>query len=356
MLDETLESAYDQKCHLLTLEAMVFLENLQRHSQSIQQLIQEEVNRENFFEHKILLPETKSIREANWEVKPVRKDLQDRRVIVKQSVIDIENGSSTINAGANLLIADFSDEAMSFDQRMRAAQNLKELIQQERVKENVYPTAFMIAVNNRKNEDNYSGKEIPDNLIDFGLYVFHNTTELLKLGSAPYVCLKGVSSYREASYWNNIFSFTEKEMNLFQGTIKATVTIDQNNMNQSEEILYELRDHCAGLHFESEGVESINDLTRFVISVGHKRKTHVIVEDKIMKNNDRDDERNVNGEMFERWTREVIEGFDGKCITDTNLIPMMKAIWNHYMPEPNQIWKMRHEYSAFDSLNHSKVI
>ena len=343
MLDEIVESANVHERGLLTDEAMVFLKKLHRRFHQDLQQLEEQQSRTSFNGH--LLLETKDIREASWEVKPVRKDLQERRVVLKNSVSHLETVSP--QSGANLFIADYFTESLSFTDRLIAQENMKSFIRKNFFHTVSKPIAVMVTPSDWRRKDTIDGLQMSASLVDFGLYVFHHTETLLRNGSAPYLCLKGLATYEEAKWWNKVLSYIEKEMNLKEGTMKATITITMENVHLTEEMLYELRDHCAGIHL-IEGNRGITDVTRYVIGIGHKRKTHVIHEGS---------EKKIQADLFETGTREAVEGFDGKCVTDASLIQMMKGIWNHYMPEPNQMWKKRHEYlSVLADLNQTKVV
>nr|WP_255648153.1 hypothetical protein [Pseudalkalibacillus hwajinpoensis] len=208
----------------------------------------------------------------------------------------------------------------------------------------------MITPSDWRRNDDLNGLCLSASLVDFGLYIFHHTETLVRNGSAPYLCLKGLATYEEARWWNTLISYLEREQNLKEGTIKASISITGENVHHLEEILYELRDHCAGIHLVAEDGRGITDVARYVISIGHKRKTHVIREGLAS-------ERNTNADLFEQGTREAVEGFDGICVTDPDLLKMMEGIWNHYMPEPNQIWKKRQEYlNLLNGSNQTTVV
>ncbi|PFG12574.1 hypothetical protein [Bacillus sp. es.036] len=342
MLDGIVESANVHGSDLLTNEAMMFLEKLHRRFHQDLHQLEEQQNRTSNGQ---LLMETKDIREASWEVKNVRKDLQERRVVLKNSASPLE--AVPQKSGANLFIADYFAESLSFTDRLIAQENLKSFIQKNFFHTVQKPIAVMITPSDWRRKDTINGLQMSASLVDFGLYVFHHTETLKRNGSAPYLCLKGLATYEEAKWWNNVLTYLEREMNLKEGTMKATITITMENVHQTEEMLYELRNHCAGIHL-IEGNRGITDVARYVISIGHKRKTHVISEGS---------EKKRQADLFETLTREAVEGFDGKCVTDASLIQMIKGIWNHYMPEPNQMWKKRHEYlSILADLNQTKVV
>jgi malate synthase len=343
VLDGIVESANDHGSDLLTHEAMVFLEKLHRRFHQDLQQLEEHQNRTSM--NGQLLLDTKEIREASWEVKPVRKDLQERRVVLKNSASQLK--SVHPQSGANLFIADYFTESLSFTDRLIAQENLKSFIQKNFFHMVPKPIAVMITPSDWRRKDTINGLQMSASLVDFGLYVFYHTETLKRNASAPYLCLKGLATYEEAKWWNNVLSYLESEMNLKEGTMKATITITMENVHQTEEMLYELRNHCAGIHL-IEGNRGITDVARYVIGIGHKRKTHVISEGSIKK---------PQADLFETGTREAVEGYDGKCVSDASLIQMMKGIWNHYMPEPNQMWKKRHEYlSVLADLNQTKVV
>ena len=341
MLDEVIESANVHGSSLLTQEAMVFLERLHRHFHQDLQQLDEQQHRINNRQM------TKAqIKNANWEVKPVRKDLQDRRIVLKNSATNLETVLDSRQPGPNLFIADYSYESFSLNDRLIAQELVKMFLHQNFFHTVPKPMAVMITPSDWRKSDDINGLCLSACLVDVGLYLFHHTETLVRNGSAPYLCLKGLATYEEARWWNSVISYLEREQNLKEGTIKASISITEENVHQLEEMLYALRDHCAGIHLVEEG-RGISDVARYVISIGHKRKTHVIRENLAS-------ETNSNAALFEQGTREAVEGFDGKCVTDANLIKMMKGIWNHYMPEPNQIWKRRQEYLSL--VNESTVV
>lgn len=341
MLDEVIESANVHGSSLLTQEAMVFLERLHRHFHQDLQQLDEQQHRTNNRQM------TKAqIKNANWEVKPVRKDLQDRRIVLKNSATNLETVLDSRQPGPNLFIADYSYESFSLNDRLIAQELVKMFLHQNFFHTVPKPMAVMITPSDWRKSDDINGLCLSACLVDVGLYLFHHTETLVRNGSAPYLCLKGLATYEEARWWNSVISYLEREQNLKEGTIKASISITGKNVHQLEGMLYALRDHCAGIHLVEEG-RGISDVARYVISIGHKRKTHVIRENLAS-------ETNSKSALFEQGTREAVEGFDGKCVTDANLIKMMKGIWNHYMPEPNQIWKRRQEYLSL--VNESTVV
>ena len=345
MIEEKIESVNSNGNSLLTQEAMGFLLKLHRQFETdmtdLHELVKKNEEVQNGF-----LSNTKSVRETNWTVKNVRADLQDRRVIVRHSAVNKERLQTSLQSGAKVFAADLmSEPVLTYKQIMASHANVNEEIRRNSNELNVYPTSFMMIPRqwNMKEENvSVDGIAMSAGLFDFGLYLFHNTLPLLQKGSAPYFGLTGFTSYHEAEFWNNVFCFAEKEMNLLEGTVKASVLIGCDGVYQVEEMLYELRNHCAGIHLETDKKQSIMDAARYAIKVAHKRNTHVICDDS-SKGCDTGDKL----KQFEFETVGVVEGFDGTCVSDTNRIDMVNAIYNHYMPEPNQIWKKRNDCIAF---------
>lgn len=342
MLEERIESVNSNDGSLLKQEAMAFLMKLHRQfEKDIKDLHELKQNEET---QKGFLSNTKSVREMNWTVKHVRADLQDRRVIVRHSAVDKERLQTSLQSGAKVFAADLMSEPyLTYKQRMATHENVNEEMKRKSNELNVYPTSFMMIPRQWNMEEEnvlVDGTAMSAGLFDFGLYMFHNTLSLLQKGSAPYFGLTGFTSYHEAKFWNNVFCFAEKEMSLVEGTVKAAVLLGKGGIYQMEEMLYELRSHCAGIHLETDKRETITDATRYAIKVAHKRNTHVICDD----SSKGCDTGNTNAlEQFELETVGVIEGFDGTCVSDFNRVDMVNAIYNHYMPEPNQIWKKRND-------------
>src|SRR5205823_4325356 len=90
---------------------------------------------------------------------------------------------------------------------------------------------------------------ISGSLFDFALFFFHNGRHLLDNGSGPYFYLPKLESHLEARLWNDVFCMAQDELTIPRGSIKATVLVETIlGAFETEEILYELRDHSAGLN------------------------------------------------------------------------------------------------------------
>ncbi|MET0725409.1 MAG: malate synthase A, partial [Leifsonia sp.] len=192
-------------------------------------------------------------------------------------------------------------------------------------------------------------------LVDFGLYFFHNARRLIELGLGPYFYLPKLESHREARLWNDVFTFAQEHIGIPHGTVRATVLIETIQAAfEMEEILYELREHCAGLNagcwdyifsiiktFRSRGrrwvfpdraeitmtVPFMRAYTELLVSTCHQRGAYAIGGMSAFIPNRRDPE--VTGRALERVAtdkrREAGDGFDGTWVAHPDLIPTARA-------------------------------
>src|ERR687885_314627 len=202
---------------ILTPEAVAFVAKLSRgyRGRGVE-LLQKRAERQERIsagEMPDFLPETKDVREGDWKIAPIPDDLQDRRV----ELTGPPDRKMTINAlksGAATWMADFEDANC--------------------------PTWRNMLVD---------GRQVPGGIFDFGLYFFHNARTLLDSGSGPYFYLPKMESHLEARLWNDIFNEAQDELGIPRGTIKATCLIETILATfEMHEILYELREHSAGLN------------------------------------------------------------------------------------------------------------
>src|SRR5919197_3727649 len=206
------------------------------------------------------LPETREIREGDWQVAPVPRDLLDRRVEITGPV-DRKMVINALNSGARCFMADFEDaNSPTWENCVEGQANLIDAI--DRSIELVTPdkeyrlndaTAVLI-VRPRgwhlpERHVTVDGEPISASLFDFGLYLFHCARRQLDAGSGPYFYLPKLESHLEARLWNDVFNLAQDELEIPRGTIRATVLIETILAAfEMEEILYELREHSAGLN------------------------------------------------------------------------------------------------------------
>src|SRR3954467_7770655 len=206
------------------------------------------------------LPETKEIRDGDWQVAPAPPDLQNRRVEITGPT-DRKMVINALNSGAEGFMADFEDSNSPTWQNVIGGHvNLTDAIEGTIELEDggksyklnddvatllVRPRGWHLPEKHIRVSD----QPVAGAFVDFGLYFFRNAKRLLEKGSGPYFYLPKMESHLEARLWNEVFTFAEQELGVPHGTIKATVLIETIPAAfEMEEILYELRDHSAGLN------------------------------------------------------------------------------------------------------------
>ena len=208
------------------------------------------------------LAETAAVRDGDWKIAPVPKDLRDRRVEITGPV-DRKMVINALNCGANVFMADFEDaNTPTWDNQIQGQINLYDAVRRE--------IAFTDPDSGRDYALNdeiatllvrprgwhlseahvlVDGAPMSGALFDFGLFFFHNAKAALDRGTGPYFYLPKLESHLEARLWNDVFVFAQETLGIPQGTIKATVLIETILAAfEMDEILYELRDHMAGLN------------------------------------------------------------------------------------------------------------
>ena len=206
--------------------------------------------------------ETKEVRAGDWKVAPVPTDMQDRRVEITGPV-DRKMVINALNSGAKAYMADFEDShCPTWDATLSGQINLRDanrgaitLVDEARGKTySLNETIATLLVRPRgwhlsEKHMKVDGEEVSGGIFDFALYFFHNAQYRLDQGKGSYFYLPKMEHYLEARLWNDIFVATQNELGIPQGTCKATVLIEHILATfQCEEILYELREHSAGLN------------------------------------------------------------------------------------------------------------
>nr|MCU0256170.1 malate synthase [Vicinamibacterales bacterium] len=209
---------------------------------------------------------------------------------------------------------------------------------------------------------------VPGGLFDFGLYLFHNAKELLARGSGPYFYLPKLESHLEARLWNDVFVEAQALLGLPRGTIRATVLIETILAAfEMDEILYELREHSAGLNcgrwdyifsiikkFRGNEAFTMPDralvtmtthmmrsYSKLAIETCHRRGIHAIggMAAQIPIKDDPAANEEALGKVRADKEREAGDGHDGTWVAHPGLVPIAKAIFDEKMPQPNQIAK-----------------
>jgi malate synthase len=206
------------------------------------------------------LAETQHVREGDWTIAPLPADLQCRRVEITGPV-ERKMIINALNSGADAYMTDFEDSnTPNWDNQITGQLNLIDAIRRTislQQGDKTYKLSDKVAtlvVRPRgwhldEKHVTVDGQRISGGVFDFALFMFHNANELMARGSGPYFYLPKMESHLEARLWNDIFVMTQKELGIPQGTIKATVLIETIlGAFEMDEILYELREHSAGLN------------------------------------------------------------------------------------------------------------
>jgi malate synthase len=263
---ELLGPVTDAQAEILTPEALEFFATLQREFNPRRlELLELRKARQAAIDAGQMpdfLPETKDVREGDWKVDPVPADLQDRRVEITGPV-DRKMVINALNSGAKCYMADFEDShGPTWGATLNGQVNLRdanlgtiELFDEARGKEyRLKDETATLLVRPRGwhlNEKHVKvdGEEASGSIFDFALYFFHNAKPRLEKGSGSYFYLPKMESYLEARLWNDVFVKAQDLLGVPQGTCKGTVLIEHILATfQMEEILYELRNHSAGLN------------------------------------------------------------------------------------------------------------
>lgn len=250
---------------ILTDDAKAFLVHLQKKfNKRRQDLLHKRRGRQqrlNQGEAFGFLSETAHIRGGDWQVAEAAVDLNDRRTEITGPV-EAKMMINALNSGAKVFMADLEDSCSPTWENVTTGQlNLKRAVRRELTFTNpdgkeykLGETLATLVVRPRgwhleEEHAHVDGEAMSASLFDFGLYFFHNAHKTLENGSGPYFYLPKMESHLEARLWNDVFCEAQSYLDIPQGTIRATVLIETLPAAfEMEEILYELRDHSAGLN------------------------------------------------------------------------------------------------------------
>lgn len=206
------------------------------------------------------LAETKAIREGDWKVAPIPQALHCRRVEITGPV-DAKMVINAFNSGADSYMTDFEDSnSPNWHNQIQGQVNLKAAVRRtltlesngKSYKLNDKIATLQVRPRGWHLEEKHvliDGERVSGGIFDFALFLFHNAKEQIARGAGPFFYLPKMESHLEARLWNDIFVMAQNEIGLPQGTIKATVLIETILAAfEMEEILYELREHSAGLN------------------------------------------------------------------------------------------------------------
>lgn len=379
-----------QKGEILSSEALEFLHKL--HNQFNERrlgLLKKREERQvllNKGQKPSFLKETEAIRsDPNWKVASTPKDLQKRWVEITGPT-ERKMLINAMNSGADVFMADFEDSnAPTWDNMVQGQINLCDTVDKtisfespEGKKYSLSEHQAVLLVRPRGwhlNEKHVrvGGDEISGSLFDFGLYFFHNAKKLLEAGSGPYFYLPKMESHLEAKLWNDVFIFAQNELGIPQGSIRATVLIETILAAfEMEEILYELKDHSAGLnagrwdymfsaikkfrrdpqlHLPDRGqitmtVPFLRAYTELLVRTCHKRGAHAIggMAAFIPNRKDLEVTEKALRKVTEDKDREVGDGFDGTWVAHPDLVPIARSVFEKKLGgKPHQKSRLREE-------------
>jgi malate synthase len=374
------------QAEVLTPEATTFLIQLAEHFELRRQellarrrAVQQDIDAGKMPD---FLQETASIRNADWKVAPIPKDLQDRRVEITGPV-DRKMIINALNSGANVFMADFEDSnSPTWKNTIEGQLNLQHAVrgtirytspEGKQYVLNESPATLMVRPRGWHLDERHvevRGEPISASLFDFGLFFFHNARYLLEEGSGPYFYLPKLESHLEARLWNDVFCFSQDYLGIPSGSIRATVLIETILAAfEMDEILYELREHSAGLNcgrwdYIFSFIKKFRSRPDFVlpnraqvtmdrhflasyvellIQTCHRRGIHAMggmAAQIPIRNNPSENERALE-KVRQDKLREVRAGHDGTWVAHPGLVPVAKEIFDQHMPEPNQIGAQR---------------
>ena len=373
----------DRYDEILTEDAMKFICMLQdKFGQTRSNLLDQRKNIQSQIDSgdfPNFLKETTNVREGDWTVAPLPKDLLDRRVEITGPV-DRKMIINALNSGVKVFMADFEDSnSPTWDNCINGQINLKDAVNKtisfiHPTKDKTYTlndeiATLMVRPRGWHLEEKnflYNDKPVSASIFDFGLYFYHNAKQLLDNGTGPYFYLPKLESHLEARLWNDIFVCAQQFVGVPVGTIKATVLIETIMAAfEMDEILFELKDHSAGLNCgrwdyifsfikkfknypdfvlpdRSEVTMSRHFLSSYVKLLTytcHKRKVHAMggMAAQIPIKNDDEANNIAMNKVKEDKKREATAGHDGTWIAHPGLAPIALDAFDAVMPNDNQI-------------------
>lgn len=370
---------------ILTPEALTFVRDLAREfGPRREELLKRREERQKELDAGKLpqfLPETEHIRNGDWTVATIPADLQDRRVEITGPV-DRKMIINALNSGAKVFMADFEDaNSPSWDNNIQGQINLRDAINGtieytnsangKQYKLNGTIATLVVRARGWHLVEKHmlvDGQPVSGGIFDFGLYFFHNAKKLLEKGSGPYFYLPKMESHLEARLWNDIFTTAQEKLGVPHGTVRATVLIETIMAAfEMDEILYELKDHSAGLNcgrwdyifsylkrlrnhpdvilpdrsLVTMTVPFMRSYSLLAIKTCHKRNVHAIggMAAQIPVKNDEAANEEAFAKVRADKEREARDGHDGTWVAHPGLVPVAMDVFNEVMPQPNQIDK-----------------
>jgi len=371
---------------ILTEEALEFLAALHRQFDGQRRdLLERRRRRARQIDSGVLpdfLPATRDIREGDWTVAPIPRDLLDRRVEITGPV-DRKMVINALNSGASVYMADFEDAnsptwANNLDGHVNLRDAVRRRISFASAEGKQYALNASVAVLFVRPRGWHlpekhlwvDGRPIAGGLFDFGLFFFHNAREQLARGTGPYFYLPKMQSHLEARLWNDVFRFAQDRLGVPRGSVRATVLVETIHAAfEMDEILWELREHSAGLNcgrwdYIFSFIKTFRERPEFVlpdraqvtmdrafldayvqllIRTCHRRGIHAMggMAAQIPIKGDPAANEAAIGKVRADKLREVRAGHDGTWVAHPGLVPVAKQVFDEHMKTPNQIANRR---------------
>lgn len=372
---------------ILTPEALKFVMKLHRQFNDRRLvLLQKRVERQAEIDGGNMpdfLSDFKHIKEGDWQVAPIPDDLQDRRVEItgpaeRKMIIN------ALNSGANVFMADFEDaNSPTWYNMVQGQVNLRDAVagtislstpkKEYRLNDEI--ATLLVRPRGWHLDEKHvllDGKPISGALFDFGLFFFHNAKKQIDNGTGPYFYVAKLENHLESRLWNDVFCMAQDEIGIPRGTIRSTVLLETILAAfEMEEILYEMREHSAGLNLGrwdyifsfikkfqkypefvlpdrglvTMATHFLHSASLLLIQTCHKRGAHAMggMMAQIPVKDDPAVNREALAKVLEDKEREAGDGHDGTWVAHPGLVQLAKETFDKIMPEPNQIHKKRED-------------
>ena len=370
---------------ILTDEATEFVDDLVREFRDeLDDLLIQRVSRQQIYDEGYtpsFSPNTEDIRSGEWKASQTPEVLLDRRVEItgppeRKMVIN------ALNSGANVFMADFEDSmSPTWENVIDGQINLRDAVNKDITYEHPTKGTYQLVDNPailfvrprglhlREAHYEVNGVPAPASLFDFGFFMFHNAKNLLDQGVGPFFYIPKLQDFMEARWWNKVFLWAQERLGIAAGTIKATVLLETLPAAfQMNEILYELKEHSAGLNcgrwdyifsfiktlrnHDDKILPNRNEITmkthfmqsyaELLVYTCHRRGVHAMggmaAQIPIRGN---EEANNVAIEKVRQdKLREVQLGHDGTWVAHPGLVKIAKSVFDDHMPSKNQLSKI----------------
>jgi malate synthase len=377
---------------ILTPEALAFVADLHRRFEPVRlDLLHRRKERQAELDAGVrpdFLVATREVRDGAWTVAPAPADLDDRRVEITGPA-EPKMMINALNSGASVFMADLEDALSPTWANVVAGQAaLADAVRRTLAFESPEGKSYRLAERTAtllvrprgwhlvESAMLVDGVPVSASLFDFGLFLFHSGAEALRRGSGPYLYLAKLESHFEARLWNDVFIHGQEALGIPRGSIRATVLIETILAAfEMDEILYELREHAAGLNagrwdYLFSGIKKfrrspelfvpdraqltmtvpfMRAYTELLVQTCHRRGAHAIGGMAAFIPNRRDPEVTevALGKVRDDKERESRDGFDGTWVAHPDLVPVAKEIFDGVLGErPNQKDRLREEVAV----------